>query len=281
MNTPTRLDLTHYQAAADAIRQRTQHQPSVGLILGSGLGALAEGVTEADVIPYADIPHWPVSTVQGHSGQLVIGRLGGASVLVMQGRSHLYEGYSGSQLALPVRVMTLLGIKTLIVTNAAGGVNQSFSPGDVMLITDHINLPGMGGHNPLMGPNIDEFGPRFPDMLHAYNPDLRAKALAVAAKRDIHLQQGVYAAVSGPTFETPAEIRFLHTIGADAVGMSTALEVAVARHGGLKVLGFSGISNKANLDGNTATTHEEVLEAGQVIAPKLTAVIAGVLASLA
>lgn len=274
------VGMEEYRAAASYLQARMAVSPTVGIVLGSGLGALAEAVEDAVAIPFGEIPHWPVSTVQGHSGRMVVGRLAGVPVAVMQGRAHLYEGYSGAQLALPVRVMALLGIKTLIVTNAAGGINPAFVPGDVMVITDHINLPGMAGRNPLMGPNLDAFGPRFPDMGNAYDRELRALALEVAAQTGIVVQQGVYVAVSGPTFETPAEIRFLHTIGADAVGMSTAPEVAVARHAGLKVLGFSGISNKANLDGLTETTHDEVLEAGRVIAPKLATIIRGVLARL-
>lgn len=265
---------------SDKIRQRTSNEPRVGMILGSGLGPLAESVEDADVIPYKDLPNWPVSTVHGHQGQLVIGRLEGQNVMVMQGRTHYYEGYSMSYIGLPVRVMTRLGVEILVVTNAAGAINPQFEPGDVMLITDHLNMIGMAGLNPLRGPNLDEFGPRFPDMSQAYDPGLLETARKVAAETGNELQEGVYVCLAGPSFETPADLRFLMAAGADAVGMSTVPEVTVARHRGLRALGFSGISNKANLDGSTVTTHEEVLEAGQVIVPKLLALIRGVLKKL-
>lgn len=272
---------SHYQQAADYIRGRTRHAPKFGLILGSGLGGLADSVENADRITSTDIPHWPRSTVEGHAGQLVIGRRCGQSVLVQQGRVHFYEGLSMQQITLPVRVMFELGIKYLIVTNAAGGINPTFKPGDVMLITDHINLVGMTGFNPLIGPNDPDLGPRFPDMSNVYDRELRAVAVRVAADSGLTLRQGVYCHLSGPSFETPADIRFLKAIGADAVGMSTVPEVTVARHCGMKVLGFSGISNVHTLDGSAPTTHEEVLEAGKVIAPKATTMIEGVLGALA
>jgi len=198
----------------------------------------------------------------------------------MQGRVHYYEGYSIAQVALPVRVFQRLGIGTLVVTNAAGAVNPNYEPGDLMLITDHINMIGMAGLNPLRGPNLDELGPRFPDMSRAYDPALMDIARKVASDEQILLHEGVYISLSGPSFETPADLRFLRLIGADAVGMSTVPEVVVARHGGMRVLGISGISNKANLDGQTITTHEEVLEAGKSLAPKLTTLIRGVLRRL-
>jgi purine-nucleoside phosphorylase len=276
----TFVTLEQIDQAADAIRARTSLRPRVGLILGSGLNSLAESVQNPVVIPYRDLPNWPVSTVQGHAGQLVIGELEGQPVLVMQGRIHFYEGYSMSQITLPVRVMQRLGLEMMFVTNAAGGVNPEFVPGDVMLITDHLNLIGMTGANPLMGPNIDELGPRFPDMSQAYDRQLMALARQVASREQIPLREGVYCALSGPSFEGPADLRFLRIAGADAVGMSTVPEVIVARHGGLRVLGFSGISNKANLDGSTVTTHEEVIEAGKVIVPKIEKIIRGVLRSL-
>jgi purine-nucleoside phosphorylase len=213
-------------------------------------------------------------------GRLVIGELENQTVLVMQGRVHFYEGYSMSQVTLPMRVMLRLGLEMMFVTNAAGGVNPDFVPGDVMLITDHLNLIGMTGANPLMGPNIDELGPRFPDMSQAYDRQLMDTARQVAAKENISLREGVYCALSGPSFEGPADLRFLRLAGADAVGMSTVPEVIVARHGGMRVLGFSGISNKANLDGSTVTTHEEVIEAGRIITPKIEAIIRGVLRAL-
>lgn len=269
-----------YQAAANMVRSRTRHQPTIGMILGSGLGELAEQVEDADRIPYGEIENWPTSSVVGHKGQLVIGMLEGQSVLVMQGRAHLYEGYPLHKIALPIRVMQLLNIHTLIITNAAGGIHQDFQAGDVMLITDHINMVGMNGLNPLIGPNLEQFGPRFPDMRNAYDPELRALAQKVANENDVPLQQGVYCGLSGPSFETPADLRFLRAVGSDAVGMSTVAEVTVARHGGTRVLGFSGISNKVNLDGDTPTNHEEVLEAGKTIVPKLTAIVRGVLREL-
>lgn len=274
------VTLEQIDEAADAIRRRTSYRPRVGLILGSGLNTLADAVQNPDIIPYAELPNWPVSTVQGHAGRLVIGELEEQTALVMQGRIHFYEGYSMSQITLPVRVMLRLGLEMMFVTNAAGGVNPDFEPGDVMLITDNLNLIGMMGANPLMGPNIDELGPRFPDMSQAYDRQLMDLARQVASKENIQLREGVYCALSGPSFEGPADLRFLRGIGADAVGMSTVPEVIVARHGGMRVLGLSGISNKANLDGSTATTHEEVIEAGKVITPKMEKIIRGVLRSL-
>jgi len=276
----TFVTLKQIDQAADGIRVRTSHKPRVGIILGSGLNDLADSVQKADSIPYSDLPNWPVSTVHGHAGRLVIGELEGQSVLVMQGRIHFYEGYSLSQITLPVRVMLRLGLEMMIVTNAAGGVNPDFTPGDVMLITDNLNLMGMSGSNPLMGPNIDELGPRFPDMSQSYDRDLMDAARKAAQQNNITLREGVYCGLSGPSFESPADLRFIHMAGADAVGMSTVPEVIVARHGGMRVLGFSGISNKANLDGSTVTTHEEVIEAGKVITPKVEAIIRGVLRSL-
>jgi purine-nucleoside phosphorylase len=268
-----------FEEAADLIRSRTQRSPSVGLILGSGLSPLATEVAEPDIIAYHDIPHFPVSTVEGHSGKLVVGPLEGQEVLVMQGRAHYYEGHSMQRIALPVRVMHTLGIHTLIVTNAAGGLNPTFQPGDLMLITDHINLIGMAGPNPLRGPNDPQLGPRFPDMSQAYDPELRRIALKVADELGFVLRQGVYICLAGPSFETPADLRFLRVIGADAVGMSTVPEVTAARHAGMRVLGLSGISNVASLEPSEGheTTHEEVLAAGETLVPKLIALIKGVL----
>jgi len=272
--------LAEIDQLAEAIRLKTSRRPQVGMILGSGLGSLADAVEQADYLPYHDLPNWPVSTVQGHQGRLVAGSLEGKDVLVMQGRGHYYEGYSIAQVGLPVRVMQRLGIEVLIVTNAAGAVNPDFIPGDLMLITDHLNLLGMAGVNPLRGPNLDELGPRFPDMSRAYDRELANLARRVAAEAKIHLNEGVYVCLAGPSFETPADLRFLRMVGADAVGMSTVPEVTVARHGGQRVLGLSGISNKANLDGSTITTHSEVLQAGQLIVPKLVTLIRGVLRNL-
>lgn len=266
------------EQAVAFIRSRTRCQPEFGLVLGSGLGDLADEVEDAEVVPFNTIPHFPMSSVVGHAGRMVIGQLEGRSVLVMQGRVHYYEGYSMGQVTFPIRIMQLLGIHTLILTNAAGGLNTSFVAGDVMLITDHINLIGMAGLNPLRGPNDDSLGPRFPDMSQAYDLGLRTAALRVAADNGIDLKQGVYICLAGPSFESPADIKFLRLIGADAVGMSTVPETIAARHGGLRVLGFSGISNALPVPGvNVETTHEEVLEAGRLIVPKLTTLIRGVL----
>src|SRR4030043_536642 len=210
---------------ADFVRSKFNYHPQVGIILGSGLGALAASVEFATILQYNEIPEWPVSTVIGHQGYLVIGKFEGKEVIVMQGRVHYYEGYSIAQVVLPVRVLQRLGIEILIVTNAAGAVNPNFTPGDLMLITDHINLIGMAGLNPLRGPNLNEFGPRFPDMSQAYAPALMDIARKGAAEEKITLQEGVYISLAGPSFETPADLRFLRIIGADAVGVSTVPEV--------------------------------------------------------
>ena len=271
------VTLAMIDEAVAAIRAKTSHQPKIGLILGSGLGDLAESISPADYIHYSEIPYWPVSTIQGHKGRLVIGDLESKPVMIMQGRAHFYEGYPISFIGFPIRVMIRMGVEVLIVTNAAGGVNPDFGPGDVMLIKDHISLMAMGGNNPLRGPNIDEFGERFPDMSRSYDQDLLQKARESAQEKGVKPKEGVYICLAGPSFETPADLQFMRTIGIDAVGMSTVPEVVVARHGGLRVLGISGISNKANLDGSTVTTHEEVLEAGKVLVPKLDAIIRGVI----
>ncbi len=269
-----------YQEAAAYIRSRTKHQPKIALVLGSGFGELANAVQHADIISSKDIPHWPPSTVEGHSGQIVIGVLEGKTVLVQQGRAHYYEGHSIQHITLPVRVMRELGITHVFFTNAAGGINQSFKGADLMAMTDHINFLGFGGVSPLRGPNDPTLGPRFLDMLNAYDKDLRALAVRVAKEAGIDLKQGVYGALGGPTFESNAELRFLKLAGCDAVGMSTASEVIAARHGGMKVLAISGISNMVNLDGNTPTDHEEVLATGKILAPKLMTVLRGVLKNL-
>jgi purine-nucleoside phosphorylase len=274
--------MSHFEAAAAAVRERVELQPRVGLILGSGLNPLAGAIQGGVSIPYGEIPHFPVATVEGHSGRLVIGRLEGQPVAVMQGRAHYYEGYSMAEVTFPIRVMQILGIEALIVTNAAGGLNQEFRAGDVMLITDHINLIGMGGLNPLRGPNLDGFGPRFPDMSEPYDSHLRMLAKRAAVEADIHLREGVYICLAGPSFETRADLRFLRLIGVDAVGMSTVPEVTVARHGDTRVLGLSGISNVLPAeDGPVAeTSHEEVLEAGRMLVPKMETIIRGVLRAL-
>jgi len=274
------FSLAQIDEVAAVVRARTRYQPRVGLILGSGLGSLADSIESSDIIPYADLPHWPTSTVWGHTGQLVIGTLEGQAALVMQGRAHFYEGYSMAQVTLPVRVMQRLGIEILIVTNAAGAIHPDFAPGDLMLITDHLNMIGMSGINPLIGPNDPALGQRFPDMSQAYDRALGELARQAARQRNVMLREGVYVGLSGPAFETPADLRFLRMAGADAVGMSTVPEVTVARHGGMRVLGISGISNKANLDGNTLTSHEEVLEAGRLMVPGLEKIIRDVLRGL-
>lgn len=277
MNNEPFMTLAQMDAAAEEIRRRIKVLPKIALILGSGLGGLADSVEEAAIIPYQELPHWPLSTVWGHAGRLVVGYLENQPVLIMQGRVHFYEGYSMSQVTFPVRVMQRLGVEILVVTNAAGAINPAYNPGDLMMITDNLNLVGMMGFNPLIGPNIDELGLRFPDMSQAYDRDLMELARQAAQERGVLLHEGIYVGLSGPSFEAPADLRFLRLAGSDAVGMSTVPEVIVARHGGQRVLGISGISNKANLDGNTTTSHEEVLEAGKVMVPKIEAIMRGVL----
>jgi purine-nucleoside phosphorylase len=276
----THFSLNEIDESVRAVEARTKRRPRIGIILGSGLNGLADSIPNPDIIPFNELPHFVVSTVVGHAGRVVIGDLEGKTTFVMQGRIHFYEGYSMAQVTLPIRTMQRFGVDTLIVTNAAGGVNPDFHPGDVMLITDHLNFLGMLGQNPLMGPNYDEIGPRFPDMSQPYDRGLAEAARGAARREGIELREGVYAGLSGPTFEGPADLRFLRLAGADAVGMSTVPEVIVARHGNMRVLGFSGISNKANLDGSTVTTHEEVIEAGKVITPKVERLIRGVLRDL-
>ena len=276
---PTRSQLEEAKAY---ICEQTRHRPTIGLILGSGLSPLAQEIGEADAIPYGEIPHFPASTVKGHSGRLVIGTLSQHQVVAMQGRTHFYEGYTLRQMTFPVRVMRLLGVETLIVTNAAGGLAPGFSPGELMLIVDHINFVGMAGHNPLIGPNDASFGPRFPDMAQAYDPTLRETADQVAKAQGIPLRKGVYVCLAGPSFETPHEVHFLRLIGADAVGMSTVHEVIVARHMGIRVLGISSITNVHSTDPARPqeTSHQEVLEVSKVIAPRMIALIRGVLEQL-
>jgi purine-nucleoside phosphorylase len=272
--------LAQLEEARQYITARISIQPHIGLILGSGLNRLVDAVEKPIKIPYTEIPHWPASTVSGHQGALVIGSLAGKPTIVMQGRAHYYEGYTMQQITLPVRVLQRLGMETLIVTNAAGAVNHDYLPGDLMLILDHLNFIGMAGLSPLRGPNLDAFGPRFPDMSQAYDRAYHALARQTAAEEGVLLREGVYACLAGPSFETPADLRFLKLAGVDAVGMSTVPEVTAARHGQVRVLGISGISNKANLDGETVTTHEEVLEAGQMLVPKMVRLIQGVLEKL-
>jgi purine-nucleoside phosphorylase len=272
----------HYHEAAAAVKGRTRYTPSIGLILGSGLGALGEELSDPDVIPYEEIPHWPRATVVGHAGRLVVGQLDNRPVLAMQGRIHSYEGHSMAQVTLPIRVMRLLGIDTLIVTNAAGGLNPDFEAGDIMVIEDHVFLPGLAGHTPLRGPNLGMFGPRFSSHTHAYSPELRRLAHEAAATHGIPLRQGVYISLAGPAFETPAEVRMLRAWGGDAVGMSTGPEVLVASHAGMRVLGLSTITNKS-IDSTEAAlevSHEEVLRLGRRVVPRLAILIRTVLREL-
>jgi purine-nucleoside phosphorylase len=243
--------------SSDYIKGKLTVTPKIGLILGSGLGVLADEIENATKLPYDQIPGFPVSTVEGHAGQLVIGYLAGVPVVAMQGRFHFYEGYSLYKVTFPVRVMKEIGVETLIVTNAAGGVNTSFNPGDLMIITDHINNTGV---NPLIGPNDNELGVRFPDMSTAYSTILQEKVQNVAEKLGIDLKEGVYLGNTGPSYETPAEVRMVRMLGADAVGMSTVPEVIVARHAGLQVLGISCISNMAAGILDQPLTHDEVIE---------------------
>lgn len=243
--------------ARDYLVQRVRILPELGVILGSGLGAFADLVQEKQVISYKDIPHFPISTVEGHAGQLVFGIVEGRTVVVMQGRFHYYEGYTMHEVTFPIRVMQGLGVTGLIVTNAAGGINPDFNSGNLILIKDHIN---MMGDNPLRGANLSSLGPRFPDLSEGYNLDWRQKALAIASELGINPLEGVYAAMSGPNYETPAEIRFLRSIGADMVGMSTVPEVIVANHGGMRVLGISCVTNMAAGILDQKLSHVEVME---------------------
>lgn len=276
---PTR---EHFAEAAAVIGQAAPVRPRIAIVLGSGLSALADAVEQPVALDFRAIPHFPISTIPGHQGRLVLGALQGQPVAVMQGRTHYYEGYSIQHVTLPIRVLRLLGVETLILTNAAGGLNKNFHSGDLMLIADHINMVGMAGTNPLRGPNDPELGPRFLDMSKAYDRELRRLAWEVAAAEGIPMHQGIYVGLAGPTFETPAEIRFLRLMGGDAVGMSTTSEAVVARHGGMRVLGISGISNVAidDPDSQSEASHEEVLQAGALLAPRMTAVVRGVLARL-
>ena len=270
-----------FQRAAVRVGSRTSMRPTIGLVLGSGLGKLADTLQDRVVVPYTDIPGWPQSTVEGHQGNLVIGELDGQIVAAQQGRAHFYEGYSMPEVTFPIRVMKEMGIHTVMLTNAAGGINKSYEVGDLMLLEDHINLPGMTGANPLMGPNDEQLGLRFVGMSQTYDRRLRQRALEVAREHDIPLHSGVYVGLSGPFFETPAEIRMIRAIGGDAVGMSTVNEVLVARHAGMRVLACSGITNRTidEVDTELETNHEEVLEAGEIIVPRLTTILKGVLSN--
>ena len=258
------------------ISKQTESKPAIGLILGSGLGVLAGEIQNPVEIPYKDIPHFPESTVSGHKGQLVAGTLEGKQVIAMQGRFHYYEGYTMEQVTFPVRVMKELGIEAVVVTNAAGGINESFHPGDLMLITDHINNMGT---NPLIGKNDDTLGARFPDMSQCYDRDLVAYARECAASLDIRVQQGVYVGNTGPSYETPAEVKMLRMLGGDAVGMSTVPEVIVSKHAGMRVLGISCISNMAAGILDQPLNHEEVIETTEKVKADFLKLVKQIIAS--
>ena len=261
---------TQIDDALKFLRTKTQSSPSVGIILGTGLGGLVKEILIETVIDYSEIPHFPVSTVESHKGKLIFGTLGGKKIVAMQGRFHYYEGYSMQQVTFPVRVMKFLGVKSLLISNAAGGMNPQFTKGDVMLITDHINLLG---DNPLIGHNDDELGPRFPDMTEPYSHELIALAESVALDLKIRLQKGVFVAVSGPNLETRAEYRFLRGIGADVVGMSTVPEVIVAAHQSMRVLGFSIMTDECFPDALKPVSLQEVIAVANAAEPKLTSIM--------
>src|SRR5579864_3573609 len=265
-------------AAAQLILQRTPLQPKIGLVLGSGLGAFADSLSDATRVSYSDIPSFPQSTAIGHAGRLVIGNAGGVPVAAMQGRVHQYEGYSAQQVAFPIRVFGRMGIKSVILTNAAGGINPGYSQGALVLIRDHINLQGT---NPLVGPNDDRFGVRFPDMTHAYSRAYRQIAREEAAKLGIMLHEGIYAALLGPSYETPAEIDHLRRIGADLVGMSTVAEVIAARHMGLNVLAISCVTNMAAGILDQPLSHAEVMETGERVKSTFEALLRAILPRIA
>ncbi len=266
--------LAKIKETADFIGSKTSVKPQIGIILGTGLGGLVNEIDIIDSIPYSDIPNFPVSTVKGHQGRLIFGKLSGKDIVAMQGRFHFYEGYTMQEATFPVRVFKHLGIQTMVVSNAAGGMNKAFSVGDIMFINDHINLMPS---NPLIGKNYDELGPRFPDMSEAYDQELLSLAKQVAKDLNIKTQEGVYASVSGPTFETPAEYRYMRIIGADAVGMSTVPEVIVARHGGMRVFALSVITDLGGMEETVAVSHEEVIEAANAAEPKMTAILKEIL----
>lgn len=256
------------------LNKKITGQPEIGLILGSGLGVMADEIENKNNIPYSEIPHFPVSTVQGHASQLVLGLLMGKKVITMQGRFHYYEGYTMPEVTYPIRAMQQLGVKTLIVTNAAGGINKELKAADLMVIRDHINLMGT---NPLIGPNDAELGPRFPDMSEAYNRELQGIAEEVGLKMGISLSNGVYAGLTGPSYETPAEVRYLRNIGADAAGMSTVPEVIIANYLGMRVLGISCITNMAAGVLDQRLNHEEVMEVSNQVRDKFSRLIKGII----
>jgi purine-nucleoside phosphorylase len=265
------------QEAKQFIEEEIPYAPEIGLILGSGLGVLAEEMEDVTVIHYEEIPHFPVSTVEGHAGQLVVGKLAGRSAVLMKGRFHMYEGYGAEHVSFPVRVMKALGASKLVVTNAAGGINTDYSAGDLMLIRDHIN---MMGRNPLTGRNESEIGVRFPDMSEAYSGRLRALAHETAKSLGFELREGVYVGLLGPSYETPAEIRMLRILGADAVGMSTVPEVIAARHTGMEVVGISCISNMAAGILDQPLSHAEVMETADRVKDKFVSLVKGIIPKL-
>jgi purine-nucleoside phosphorylase len=267
-------DFTQAESAAQFILSQSPHRPKIALVLGSGLGAFADDLTDAVRIPYFEIPSFPRSTAVGHAGQLVIGKTAGVAVAAMQGRTHLYEGYSAKEVSFPIRVFARMGIKAVILTNAAGGINLKYGQGALVVLRDHINLQGQ---NPLAGPNDDRFGPRFPDMSQAYSATYRELATSETSKLGMTLHDGVYAALLGPSYETPAEIRYLRTIGADLVGMSTVAEVIAARHMGLNVLAISCVTNMAAGILDQPINHEEVLETGKRVQKQFEALLRAVL----
>lgn len=274
----TRDEFSRAEAAAKFIRTRTKLRPQIAVVLGSGLGAFADELEYATRIPYERIPNFPRSTAIGHAGQFVVGKTSNTAVAVMQGRVHGYEGYSPAEVIFPMRVLARLGIRAAILTNAAGGVNLSFKPGAFVILRDHINLLGS---NPLVGPNDDRFGPRFPDMSEAYSKSFRAIALEEARSLRIDVHEGVYAAVPGPSYETPAEIRYLRTIGADVVGMSTVPGVIAARHMGIRVLGISCVTNMAAGILGQPLNHDEVLETGKRVSAQFVALLRALIPPLA
>jgi purine-nucleoside phosphorylase len=263
--------------ATDFVRSKIKHKPYIGLVMGTGLGEGIDSIKEAVSVDYRDVPGFPVSTVAGHRGRLVSGHMRGKPVLAMQGRFHYYEGYSMKEVTFPIRVMQLLGVKTLIVSNASGGINPLFDAGDIMVITDHINLTG---GNPLIGPNVNDWGPRFPDMTQVYDRGLMAMAEAAALEDGIRVQKGVYVGLAGPCLETRAEIRFLKTIGADAVGLSTIPEVIAAVHAGMAILGLSVITNMNLPDNPKPCQMAQIIATAERAAPRLLAIIEGVIEKL-
>jgi purine-nucleoside phosphorylase len=269
--------LEKIKATAGFIKDKTNFNGKIAVILGSGLGDFAAKVEKVSSLNYSEIPNFPVSTVEGHSGKLIFGYLEGKEIMVMQGRFHFYEGYSMQEVTFPIRVFKMLGIEYLLVSNAAGGINYSFEVGDIMMITDHINLFGT---NPLIGRNMNEMGPRFPDMSFAYNPELCEIARVIAQKNNMMLHEGVYVGGTGPSFETPAEYRFLHTIGGDAVGMSTVPEVIVANHVGMKVFGLSVITNNGLIISEGGNKHNEVLDVANLAGPKLETIFTEIIAAI-